>query len=251
MAFGITAGTWLMAGAAVGGGLIAANGAKSAAKSSAQAAKDANDVQLQMYNQTRDDQAPYRQAGYTALGQLGSGTSAGGDYNRAFTMNDYVQDPGYQFRLDEGNKAINNAAAAGGSRYSGATLKALTKYGSDQASQEFNNAYNRWTSDTTNRFNRLASVAGIGQTAANQTAAAGSAAASGIAAGTMAAGNATASGYVGTANAVNGTLGSLVNNYQQQQMLSTLRNSSGYGNNANYPTGGYDPSSGAVDNTLW
>lgn len=251
MAFGISAGSYLMAAAAVGGGLIAANGSKSAAKTSADAARDANSTQLQMYDQTRADQAPYRDAGYIALGQLGKGTADGGEFNRRFTMDDFQADPGYRFRLKEGEDAINRAAIAGGGRYSGATLKALTRFGSDQASQEFGNSYNRWTSDTTNRFNRLAAVAGIGQTAANQTAAAGTATAAGVAQGTIAAGNARASGYVGTANAVNGTLGSLVNNYQQQQLLGALRTPS-YSGNANYPTGEYDGSTANyVDNTVW
>lgn len=247
MAFGISAGAWLVAGATVAGGAIAASGSKKAADANASAANHATDNQYQMYQQTRDDQAPYRQAGYTALGQLGTGTTPGGEFNRSFNMNDYAADPGYQFRIAQGEQGINRAAIAGGARYSGATLKSLARFNSDQASLEYGNAWNRWNSDTTNRYNRLASVAGIGQTAANQTAAAGSAAANGMSQSIMSAGNARASGYTGMGNAVNGTLGSLVNNYQQQQMLNGFMNNGtglsynpgpGYGDTSKF--NGYD-----------
>lgn len=66
------------------------------------------------------------------------------------------QDPGYQFRLEQENKAINNSAAAKGNLLSGATLKALASYTSGLASQEFQNAFSRWNT-----------LAGQGQQAGN------------------------------------------------------------------------------------
>lgn len=89
-----------------------------------------------------------------------------GDLNRDFTLADFTKDPGYQFRLDEGEKGINRAASARGGFDSGASLKALDRYDQDYASGEFSNAYNRFNNDRTNRFNRLSSLAGLG-TAAN------------------------------------------------------------------------------------
>lgn len=243
MAFGLSAGAVAAIGA-IGGGLIAANGAKSAASTQAGAADRAGQLQADQYAQSRADQqaqiaqqrtdtAPYRDAGYTALSQLSGGTVPGGDFNRNFSMADYQADPGYQFRLQQGEQGINRAATAAGAGYSGATLKALSRFNSGLASQEYGNAYQRFTADTGNRFGRLASMAGIGQTAttqvgqggqngANQMTSAGVLSANGQAGSVQNAGAARASGYVGNANAITGTVGGLVNNYGQQQMLSSM-----------------------------
>lgn len=236
MAFGLSAGAVAAIGA-IGGAAIGAYGSNKAAGKQADAADRATQLQSDQYQQTRADQAPYRDAGYAALSTLGGSTAPGGEFNRGFKMSDYTTDPGYQFRLEQGEQGINRAATASGSRYSGATLKALSRFNSNQASQEFGNSFNRYQTDIGNRFGRLASMAGIGQTATNQTAVAGQAAASGQAQTIQNAGAARASGYVGTANAINGTIGGLVNNYGQQQMLSSmLPNGS---NNYNGTSSGY------------
>jgi hypothetical protein len=219
MAFGISAATYVVAGSALAGGLIAANGAKSAASTQAASADRAAQLSWDQYEQTREDQAPWRAAGSAALSQLAGGLQPGGDYNRSFSMSDYQADPGYQFRLSEGEKGINAAATARGSRYSGATLKALARFNSDQASQEYGKAYDRYNNDVSTRFNRLASVAGVGQTAVNQTAAAGAQAAGVAGQAIQDAGTARASGYVGTGNAVNGALGQVGNYVALQSLL--------------------------------
>lgn len=205
--------------AAVAGGAIASSGAKKAANTQAASADRSADMQMQQYQQTRADQAPWRAAGETALSSLTGGLAAGGEFNRAFTMADYQQDPGYQFRLQQGQQGIEAASVANGSRYSGATLKALNRFNSNQASQEYSNAYNRYNNDVASRFNRLASVAGVGQTATNQTAAAGQAAVSNAGNAIQNAGAARASGYIGSGNAINGTLGTLANNYALSSMM--------------------------------
>lgn len=221
----------VVAAAVVGSAVVGAYASNKASKAQAKSTQQASDTQLQaqretnemqwdMYEQNRKDQEPWRKAGETALGQLSTGLKAGGEFNRNFQVSDFQKDPGYAFRQSEGLKAIDNSAAARGSSLSGATLKALTKYGQDFASNEFNNAYNRWNNDTSNRFNRIAGVAGVGQQAVNQVGAYGQQTASNIAQGnmntannvasnTIQAGNARASGYVGTANAINGG----INNY--------------------------------------
>lgn len=56
-------------------------------------------------------------------------------------------DPGYAFRLKQGSDLLQGSAAARGGLLSGPTLKALNDYGQASASQEFNNAYNRFTGD--------------------------------------------------------------------------------------------------------
>lgn len=67
-------------------------------------------------------------------------------------------DPGYAFRLAEGEKALERRQAAGGSYLSGASLKAATQYGQEFASNEFNNI-----------FNRLSVLAGYGPTGLAQS----------------------------------------------------------------------------------
>lgn len=220
-------------GSAVVGGVMsnkAANkqaaAAGDASAAQLQAQRETNEMQWDMYEQNRKDQEPWRKAGEVALGQLGTGLKAGGEFNRNFTLKDFQADPGYAFRQSEGQKAIDNSAAARGSSLSGATLKALTRYGQDTASAEYQNSYNRWNNDVSNRFNRISGVAGTGQQAVNQIGAYGQQTASNIAQGnmntannvasnTIQAGNARASGYVGTANAINSGL----NNYMTLSML--------------------------------
>ena len=54
-----------------------------------------------------------------------------------------AQDPGYQFRLDQGTGALQNSAAARGVLNTGGTLQDLINYGQGAASQEYGNAYAR------------------------------------------------------------------------------------------------------------
>lgn len=240
---------------------------QNAAKAQTDAAKLSSDTALQMskesnsliqrqYDQSRADLEPWRTAGADALGELSTGLRPDGTFNRDFTLSDFVKDPGYQFRMDEGSRALEGSAAARGTMLSGGTLKALSRYGQDYASGEYSSAYNRWNADNDRRFNRLSGVAGTGQTTAQQVASLGANSASGqatnntAAGGTMAssygrAGDATASGYlnsgaataagyinsgnarasgiVGSANAFNGAMGNAVNGYQSYQMLNNLK----------------------------
>lgn len=240
--------TWgfVAAGAAtVIGGVIASNASGKAANAQEAAANNATAAQLQMYNQTRDDQAPWRAAGGTAVGQLSSGTAPGGEFNRNFTMSDFNADPGYQFRMDQGSQALQRSAAARGGLMNGGTLKALDRYGQDYASGEYQNAYNRFNNDQSTRFNRLSSIAGLGQTSVTQTGAQGTAVGGQIGSNMIGAGNAQAAGYVGSANAVNNGISSLGNFYQQQQYMNryapstTAPASSGGSYGYSSPTPGY------------
>ena len=115
------------------------------------AAKQAADAQTYMYDQSRADQQPWRETGGRALSQLESG-----DFAKNLQM-----DPGYQFRLEEGQKALRNAAGARGGRQGGATMKALTRYNQDYASGEYGKAYDR-------QYGRLSQLAGFGGQATSQ-----------------------------------------------------------------------------------
>lgn len=202
---------WGYAAAAVGsvvGGALSSKGSKSAAKTQADAATRAAEMQLEQYNQTRDDLKPYTDAGGYGLDQLLTGYKDG-SLTKPFTMADYQQDPGYQFRLQQGMNNIQGSAAAGGGLLSGATLKALNSYNSDLASQEYNNAYSRYGNDQQNRYARLMDLARMGQNSAVQTGTMGQSAVGAAGANLTSGANASAAGTVASGNAWANTAGQL------------------------------------------
>ena len=144
-----------------------ADAASEGAKVQAKAAQDALTQQQNQFETIRADQEPWKLAGTAALGELTNFDKN----NPAFKFNN--DDPSYMFRLDEGRKALENSAAARGGLLSGNTGKALTNYGQQAASQEYQNAYNRYQTTTNTKRNALQSLAGIGQTANQQVASAG------------------------------------------------------------------------------
>lgn len=150
----------------------------SAANISAEAARQALALQQRMYEESVARQQPWLQAGQNALAQMQSNQYA---LPSAFTGQvNLGQDPGYAFRLAEGQKALEQSAAARGGLLSGTTGKNLLRYGQEMGSQEYQNAYNR-ALDAYNAqvqrantgYNRLASMAGLGQTTGQQLGAAG------------------------------------------------------------------------------
>jgi hypothetical protein len=86
-----------------------------------------------------------------------------GSLQEDFSLEDFQADPGFEFRLSEGQKALERSAAARGGLLSGGTLKELERFAQGTASQEFQSAFNRFQTERAGRFNRLASVAGLGQ----------------------------------------------------------------------------------------
>jgi hypothetical protein len=72
----------------------------------------------------------------------------------------YSQDPGYQFQLQQGRNAIQSSASAGGGMLSGATQKALAKYGVGLANQNYGDAYNRYANDRSFDYNNYLSQLG-------------------------------------------------------------------------------------------
>ena len=206
------------------GAMIGADASKKAAKTQAKSAKDANKLIWDMYQQSRDDSMPWLTTGKDALGKLSDMTKDGSDYMRGFNLSDFQADPGYQFRMDEGQKALERSAAANGNLNSGATLKALSRYGQDYASNEYNNAYNRWNNDHTTTWNRLSSLAGMGQTQSAQLGNWGQQTGALMGNNIIGAGNAIAAGKIGAANSWNGALTNIGNNAMtaQTQILGML-----------------------------
>jgi len=203
----------------VGGGLIAANQAKQAAKGQANAAKQANQLAASEYEQNRLDQTPWREAGGAAVGRLstllglsGQGTEGYGALNQQFNY-DQNTDPGTQFRIAMANKALERSAAAKGNLMSGGTLKALAGYNQDMASQEYQNAYGRWKANQDTTYNRLANLAGLGQTSVQATGQAGQNYAQMFGQNTMGAANANAAAGIAGANAIIGGFNTGISNW--------------------------------------
>lgn len=197
-------------GTAAVGGAISAGAAGSAADKQARAAKQASDLEYKMYQQTRSDQEPWRQTGIKALTGLENT-----DFQKDFGMENFQQDPGYQFRMNEGQKALERSAAARGGLNSGATLKALSRYGQDFASNEYGKAYDRFNADRDRRFGRLSSLAGVGQTATGALGQAGQNYATNVGNNTMGAANAAGAAGISSANQIGNTLSNLGKNWME------------------------------------
>lgn len=166
----------------------------------------------------------------------GSGIESG-EFLRDFSMADFEKDPSYLFRQDEGRKAIEGGAAGRGGLLSGATLKALSKYGQGLASEEYGNAYNRYNANLDRRFNRLSGIAGTGQTATRDTAQMGSQVASNVGQNIIGAGNARASGYVGVGNAIGGAAQGYTNYSMLKDVLGRQQPTPWTSTGAGFPSG--------------
>ena len=217
-------------GSALVGGAVSSRSASKAADAQKDAANTASNTQLEMFNRTTELQEPWRQAGIGSLSQLTAGTAPGGDFNRDFTMADFNADPGYAFRMSEGQRAVESSAAARGGLLSGGTGKALVNYGQEAGSQEYSNAYNRFNADRSRRFDRLAGIARVGQTATRDLSTAGMNTGNQIANNQMAAGNAASANYIAGGNAANQAIGTIGNWYQQrpQQPATSFTDTSSF-----------------------
>lgn len=218
-----------MAAATIGSALLGANASRSAARTQADAARQAGDVQRDIFERQVELGRPYREAGEAALNKL---IPLATEYT-PFGMQQFQQDPGYGFRLSEGQKALERSAAARGGLMGGATGKALTRFGQEMGSQEYQNAFNRYQAERQARLNPLQSLAGVGQTAANTLGAQAGQFGANMAESLGAGAQARASGYVGAANAIGGGLNQYMNYSQNQAQNSllqqALRQRGGYG----------------------
>jgi hypothetical protein len=229
--------TFWVAGAVVVSSAIGSSAAKGAAKTQAAAADRAAELQNEQFQQTRQDQMPWLKAGEQALNKLIPMT----DYQK-FGMSQFQQDPGYAFRLSEGQKALDRSAAARGGLISGAALKAAGRYGQDMASQEYQNAFNRYQIERNAQLAPLQSLAGVGQTTAAQLGQTGAANAANVGNLITGAGAAQAAGQIGQANAITGGLGTYLNYSQGNALLNALRTPQTAGINPGYGTSaGYGP----------
>lgn len=116
----------------------------------------------------------------------------------------FMADPGYQFRFDEGQRAIERSASARGMELSGSILRELTRYGQGMGSAEYGNVYNR-----------LSNIAGLGQVGQHLTAQAGMNSATQQGGYLQNIGNAAGAADIGRASAYGDTLTQLARIYGQ------------------------------------
>jgi hypothetical protein len=183
------------AGANLVGGIASADAAKEAAQTQAAAADRATELQREMYNKFLEMNKPYYEAGVNALGKI--------------TRGEVQTEPGYGFRLGEGMKALERVQAARGGLLSGGAIKAGQRYAQDYATGEYGNAYNR-----------LANLAGVGQTTSQNLANLGQNYATSAGNLGMEGANALAAGRLGRASSYAGGLtgvGQAFTDYASQQ----------------------------------
>ncbi len=224
--------TWVTV-AVVGGGATLASGymqgqaAKDAANTVAGGARYAADINKQMFDITNENLRPYREAGTTTLKDL---LTQMPELTRAYTAEDFAKgiDPGYQFRLAQGQKALENQYNRGGGMVSGNAMQGMQDYTQGQASQEFGAAFGRNAATQTNIFNRLKGIADMGLGATGTTANAATSAGESMGSAAIAGAQAQGAGQIGQAKAMGNTLQGMANYatlpYYMQQPTQT-----GYG----------------------
>lgn len=213
--------SWLdvaVAGGAVAGGLIQSQGAKSAASTQAQGGQAAIAEMAREFDIAQQNLAPYLSEGKLGLAQLDADFGPGGAGSKPFNF-DITTDPGYQFRLDQGNKQIESSAAAKGMQLSSANLKDLIQFGSDYASGEFNSAFTRDLATKQNLLSTDMARVGVGTGATNTSVGAGGANATNIGNTLTGIANAQAGGIVGSSNAIGGAVGGIGNAFLLSSVL--------------------------------
>ena len=162
------------AAASLIGGKMSSDAASDAASQANAQNQRGLDLQREMFDEQKRLSEPYRQAGLTGQNRLmellglggNTGAAGYGRYARDFGMQDFQQDPGYQFRLGEGLKAMSRQAGARGGLISGQTMKGMEDYRQGLASQEYGNAFNRYQTNRQNQLAPLGSLMSSGQAAA-------------------------------------------------------------------------------------
>lgn len=178
-----------------------------------------------------------------------------GSLTKNFTKEDFLNgmDPAYQWDIEQGQNALQRTQSANGGLLSGAAGKAISDYTTNQASNEYQNAYNRFNTNQTNLYNRLAGVSGTGMQGASDVANTGASAAQNTGNLITGAGTAQGAGYTAAANANNSGIQSGV------QALGGLFNSGGFNslfgggssNGSGIPQGGFAAQTGVPFNTQY
>ena len=194
-----------------------AGAAESASQMQYQATQDAAKQQREMFDILNAQQKPYRESGYSALNQINTMLP---QFTKEFTSADLIKnlDPSYQFMLQQGLGATGQAmnVGGGGSNVDLARQRFAQEYAKSGAQQAFNN----YQTQQSNIYNRLSSLAGIGQAAQSQTNTLGSNTANALS--QLGIGGATAlgAGQIGASNAMAGGFGGIGNALTLSSLLT-------------------------------
>ena len=187
-------------GAALIGGGVSLYGANKAANAQTNAANNALAFQQGVYNDNKGNLAPWIESGRGANNLLSSFYGLNGDPalgNNALAR--FAESPDYKFAFSEGMRGLENSAAARGGLLSGNAMRGITEFGQGLASNNLGNY-----------LTRISGISNQGLTAANALAGNGATMGSQIGGSFGNLGKAEASGYVGSANAINGGLNNLL-----------------------------------------
>jgi hypothetical protein len=154
--------TLLPIGANLLGSFLMSDATGDAADQQSAAAANATALQKYQFDQTRQDNAPWRAAGEQSLNKL-MGLLNDGSLTSRFAGQNVQNEPGYQFGLQQGQQGIERSAAARGMGLSGAALKAASRFNQDYAGTKYGQAFDRWRMENADTFNRLSGLAGTGQ----------------------------------------------------------------------------------------
>lgn len=154
---------------ALGGAAVSAAGSifgsDKAADAQVQAAKIAAKTQKEMFDKTQQNLSPFIQGGAGIFNTL-QNSIPGLTADFAPTMEQLEATPGYQFTLEEGLKAAQNSYAAQGLGQSGAAMKGAEQYATGLASQTFQQQFQNYLTQQSQKYNMLMGGSQVGANAA-------------------------------------------------------------------------------------
>lgn len=124
-------------------------------------------LQKEIFETNKAGAEPWITAGKEALGTLSTKIKDGSFDLSKYGMGDLIQDPGYQFRVEQGQKALERSAGARGKLFSGNQIAAGVQLGQEMGSQEFGNAFARTVGERNAEYGRLWDQSAQGLSAQN------------------------------------------------------------------------------------
>ena len=156
---------WVALGAQVGSSLLGSGASRDAAEAQQRALREAQNRYDSALSEANTYQKPYYAAGTNALDALMQRLP---DLSQGYDPSRLTSEPGYQFGLNEGQKALNGSLAARGLTDSGEALRAAARYGTDYATTKLNDAFARDRQSRNDAFSMLTGTAGFGERAGSR-----------------------------------------------------------------------------------
>lgn len=193
----------LIAGGSIGAALIGSSASSSAADKQAQSAANALSLQKQMFDTSQANYKPYLDTGKAATYSLGSlyGLPGADGSVKPPDFSGFTNSPDYNFAQSQGELGLSRYLNATGMSMSGGALKDVSQFNTGLATQQFGNYFSRLMQLSQLGGNAASAAGGNAQNFSGQMS-------NSITGG----GQATASGIVGSANALTGGINSGITN---------------------------------------